>query len=136
MAFFTCSKDKKSNEKTFTSQSKSNTINRKNLNIQPPERKNYDPCDCNKRAQKIIDETIAFRLKFESITELKKDKESNKKVKGFAKDYLALMQKCFETNHARLTVDSECNNLKLLQAKKDSLRNLGIQLEQGEAIRL
>ena len=46
------------------------------------------------------------------------------------------MQKCFETNAAMLTVDSDCNNLRLLQAKKDSLRKLGIQLEQGEAIRL
>ena len=90
----------------------------------------------NKRAQKIIDETITYRLKFESISDLKKSKESKDQIKSFAKDYIRLMQKCFETNAAMLTVDSECNNLRLLQAKKDSLRKLGIQLEQGEAIRL
>ena len=47
-----------------------------------------------------------------------------------------LIEKCFEINNARLLVDSECNNLRLLQAKKDSLRNLGIQIEQGESVRL
>ena len=70
------------------------------------------------------------------MAELKKTQESKNQIKSFAKNYLTLMQKCFETNHARLTEDSECNNLTLLQAKKDSLRKLGIQLEQGEAIRL
>ena len=47
-----------------------------------------------------------------------------------------LIEKCFEINNARLLVDSECNNLILLQAQKDSLRNLGIQIEQGESVRL
>ena len=49
---------------------------------------------------------------------------------------MALVKKCFEVNNARLLVDSECNNLKLLQSKKDSLNKLGIQIEQGENIRL
>ena len=136
LIIFACSNDKKNDEVTLNSQTESNSVNQRNLNIQSSEKKNYDPCDCNKRAQKIIDETITYRLKFESIPDLKKNKESKDQIKSFAKDYIRLMQKCFETNAAMLTVDSECNNLRLLQAKKDSLRKLGIQLEQGEAIRL
>ncbi len=136
LIIFACSNDKKNDEGTLNSQNESNSVNQRNLNIQSSEKKGYNPCDCNKRAQKIIDETITYRLKFESIPDLKKNKESKDQIKSFAKDYITLMQKCFETNAAMLTVDSDCNNLRLLQAKKDSLRKLGIQLEQGEAIRL
>ena len=136
LIIFACSNDKKNDEGTLNSQNESNSVNQRNLNIQSSEKKGYNPCDCNKRAQKIIDETITYRLKFESIPDLKKSKESKNQIKSFAKDYITLMQKCFETNAAMLTVDSDCNNLRLLQAKKDSLRKLGIQLEQGEAIRL
>ena len=84
LIIFACSNNKKNDEGTLTSQPENNSVNQRKLNIQLSENKDYDPCDCNKRAQKIIDETIAFRLRFESTTELKKDKESNKKVKGFS----------------------------------------------------
>ena len=98
--------------------------------------KDYDACDCNKRSKKILDKTLAFRLQFNSIEELKKDQESKRTIREFAKEFVKLTEKCFEINNARLLVDSECNNLRLLQAKKDSLRNLGIQIEQGESVRL
>ena len=136
LIIFACSNDTKNNEKNLKLKSANKPTNQKNLNIQPSKGKDYDACDCNERAQKIIDETITYRLQFDSMAELKKTQESKNQIKSFAKNYLILMQKCFETNHARLTVESECNNLTLLQAKKDSLRKLGIQLEQGEAIRL
>ncbi len=98
--------------------------------------KDYDECDCNKRSKKILDKTLAFRLQFKSIEDLKRDQESKRTIRKFAKEFVKLTEKCFEINNARLLVDSECNNLRLLQAKKDSLRNLGIQIEQGESIRL
>ena len=84
----------------------------------------------------MLDETITYRLQFDSIGEIKKDQESKKQIRGFAKEYMELVKKCFEVNQARLLAESECNNLKLLQSKKDSLRRLGIQIEQGESIRL
>ena len=88
LIIFACSNDKKKNdEETLTSRSESNSVNQRNLNIQSSEKKDYDPCDCNKRAQKIIDETIAYRLKFESIPDLKKSKESKNQIKSFAKDF-------------------------------------------------
>ena len=98
--------------------------------------KDYDECDCNKRSKKILDKTLAFRLQFNSIEDLKRDQKSKRTIRNFAKEYVKLTEKCFEINNARLLVDSECNNLRLLQAKKDSLRNLGIQIEQGESVRL
>ena len=121
----------KENSNTITSKKEQRIHDLSNEN-----NKDYDACDCNKRSQKILDEAITFRLKFDSMDELKKDQISKKQVKKYAKDYMALVKKCFEVNNARLLVDSECNNLKLLQSKKDSLNKLGIQIEQGENIRL
>ena len=71
LIIFACSNDKKNDKGTLNSQTESNSVNQRNLNIQSSEKKDYDPCDCNKRAQKIIDETITYRLKFESIPDLK-----------------------------------------------------------------
>ena len=111
-----------------------------NIDIKPSTNnqggKDYDECDCNKRSKKILDKTLAFRLQFNSIDDLKRDQESKRTIRKFAKEFVKLTEKCFEINNARLLVDSECNNLRLLQAKKDSLRNLGIQIEQGESVRL
>ena len=93
--------------------------------------KDYDECDCNKRSKKILDKTLAFRLQFKSIEDLKRDQESKRTIRKFAKEFVKLTEKCFEINNARLLVDSECNNLRLLQAKKDSLRNLGTKYDQS-----
>ena len=124
--------EKKSNKGLQTSLP---SVNKKLL-VNSKEGKDYDACDCNRRSRKILDKTLAFRLQFNNIEDLKKNQESKSKIRQFAKEYVNLTKKCFEINNARLLVDSECNNLKLLQAKKDSLRNLGIQIEQGESVRL
>tara|TARA_Y100000768_G_scaffold382556_1_gene363124 strand:+ start:137 stop:586 length:450 start_codon:yes stop_codon:yes gene_type:complete len=126
------SSDKKSKKGLQTSLP---SVNKKLLD-NSKEGKDYDACDCNRRSRKILDKTLAFRLQFNNIEDLKKNQESKSKIRQFAKEYVNLTKKCFEINNARLLVDSECNNLKLLQAKKDSLRNLGIQIEQGESVRL
>ena len=40
-------------------------------------------------------------------------------------------------NHgASMWVPSECNNVEIIEEKKDALYNLGIQIEQGEKVRL
>ena len=84
----------------------------------------------------ILDKTIELRLKFDSINSLKDNQNSKLEIKSFAKEYVGLVKKCFEINNARLLVDSECNNLRVLQAKKDSLLKLGIQIDLGGAIKL
>tara|TARA_Y100000590_G_C15441732_1_gene909126 strand:- start:78 stop:521 length:444 start_codon:yes stop_codon:yes gene_type:complete len=103
---------------------------------QPTTSTNFDPCDCNKRSQKILDKTIAFRLQFENIQELKSDQASKKQIKEFATEYMELTKKCFEINNARLMEESECNNLKILETKQDSLHALGINIREGATIRL
>ena len=132
--FVSCSNDG-NKEKKNSNESPIRTTQR-NLDLRNPQGTDYDACDCNKRSQKIIDKTITFRLKFDSMVKLKQDQESKKQIRKFAKEYIELVKKCFEINNAQLMVESECNNLKLLQAKKDSLRRLGIQIEQGESVRL
>ena len=97
--------------------------------LENKKRTKYDPCDCNERSQKIIDDAITTRLKFDSVKELKADKQSKTKVHELATSYIELAKKCFEVNNARLMIESECNNLKLLETKKDSLIKLGIQIE-------
>ena len=132
--FIACSNDGNKNKKN----SNKNPIgtNQRNLNLKSSERQDYDACDCNERSQKIIDKAIKFRLKFDSMAALKKDQEAKKQVRAHAKEYIELVKKCFEINNSRLMLDSECNNLKLLEVKKDSLYRLGIQIDQGETIRL
>jgi len=98
-------------------------------NLPSTKRSEYDPCDCNERSQKIIDDAITVRLKFDSVKELKADERSKDQLKDLATKYIQLVRKCFEVNNARLMIESECNNLKLLETKKDSLINLGIQIE-------
>ena len=123
--FSGCSKkqDKKAISTTDISQLK------KLKNLESKKSTKYDPCDCNKRSQKIIDDAITTRLKFDSVKELKADKQSKTKVHELATSYIELAKKCFEVNNARLMIESECNNLKLLETKKDSLIKLGIQIE-------
>ena len=52
--------------------------------------KEYDACDCNKRSKKILDKTLAFRLQFNSIEDLKKDQESKRTIRKFAKEFVKL----------------------------------------------
>ena len=132
---FGCSSKDRGDEKKVTQYSTTPLANKKH-SLESQEGKDYDACDCNRRSREILDKTLAFRLQFNSIEDLKGDQESKRTIRKFAKEFVKLTEKCFEINNARLLVDSECNNLRLLQAKKDSLRNLGIQIEQGESVRL
>ncbi|MEL1222808.1 MAG: hypothetical protein VW522_01050 [Candidatus Neomarinimicrobiota bacterium] len=132
---FGCSSKDRGDEKKVTQYSTTPLANKKH-SLGSQEGKDYDACDCNRRSREILDKTIEFRLQFDNLDDLKKDQISKTKIKKFAKEYVKLTEKCFEINNARLLVDSECNNLRLLQSKKDSLRILGVQIEQGESIRL
>ena len=136
LLIFACSNDTKDNKGNLNIEPSNNVVNQKNSNAHSPEGNDYDACDCNRRSQMILDKTIALRLKFDSINSLKNNQNSKLEVKNFAKEYVELVKKCFEINNARLLVDSECNNLRVLQAKKDSLLKLGIQIDLGGAIKL
>ena len=98
--------------------------------------KAYDACDCNKRSQSIMDETILIRENFSTISDLKADKNAKKEIKRLAKAYNLLVGKCFEANAAQLFIESECNDLKALEEKKGLLFSMGIQIDLGANIKL
>ena len=98
--------------------------------------KAYDACDCNKRSQSIMDETILIREKFSTISDLKADSNAKKEIKRLAKAYNLLVGKCFEENAAKLFIESECNDLKALEEKKVLLYSMGIQIDLGANIKL
>ena len=95
-----------------------------------------DVCGCNKEAMGIIDLAREIRDTFQSIGELKKQKQSVKEIQGLASEYTKLLNSCFNRHASKMFIPSDCNNLKLLDQKKSELIDLGIQLEQGGKIKL
>lgn len=95
-----------------------------------------DVCGCNKEAMGIIDLAIEMRNAFKSIEELKKQEKTKKEIQRLAGNYTRLLSSCFKRHAAKMFIPSECNNLKLMDKKKSELIDLGIQLEQGERIKL
>jgi len=96
----------------------------------------FDECECHKEAMEILDIVIEIRNTFESLNELKKNYESKKEVKSLAKNWQLLTEACFQKNFARMFEPSDCNDLKSLEKKKNQLIELGIQIDQGENIKL
>ena len=91
---------------------------------------------CNKEAMEIIDLAREIRNAFKSIEELKKQEKTKKEIQRLARNYTRLLSSCFKRHAAKMFIPSECNNLKLMDKKKSELIDLGIQLEQGEKIKL
>ena len=84
----------------------------------------------------IIDLAREIRNAFRSIEELKKQEKTKKEIQRLAANYTKLLDSCFNRHAAKMFIPSECNNLKLMDKKKSELTDLGIQLEQGERIKL
>ena len=84
----------------------------------------------------IIDITSEIRNTFDSIDELKNQVQVKNEIKRLAKNYVLLLETCFNNHNSKMFAPSDCNNLELLNNKKLKLIDLGIQLEQGEKIRL
>ena len=95
-----------------------------------------DVCGCNKEAIEIIELAREIRDEFETIAELKMQKEPVKQIRGLASSYTKLLESCFNRYASKIFIPSECNNLNEVERKKTELSNLGIQLEQGERIKL
>jgi len=96
----------------------------------------FDECQCHKEAVRILDKGIKIRSDFNSIDKLKKDTKSKKEIKRLAITWQVLIKNCFQKNFARMFEPSDCNDLKTLEKKKRKLQDLGIQIDQGENIRL
>ena len=95
-----------------------------------------DVCGCSKEAMEIIDLATEIRNAFKNIEELKKEEKTKKEIQRLAGNYTRLLNSCFNRHAAKMFIPSDCNNLKLMDKKKSKLIDLGIQLEQGERIKL
>ena len=98
------------------------------------EKMTYDVCACNQTALELIDQAKSVRMNHSDIDELKSDKVSKKKIVEIAKQFATLTEKCFTKNAAQLFVPSECNDVKLLETKRNELHSLGIKLNQGSKV--
>ena len=76
-------------------------------NMTLPYGKNLDVCTCNKKAQEIIDKVISIRSKFDSISDLKLDKGTVKKVRSEAEKYQNMIAKCFNANAEKMFEESD-----------------------------
>ena len=119
-----------------TKEKQSTNKTQKNLKKPLDNYSKLDVCGCNKEAMGIIDLAREIRDTFQSIGELKKQKQSVKEIQGLASDYTKLLNSCFNRHASKMFIPSDCNNLKLLDQKKSELIDLGIQLEQGGKIKL
>tara|TARA_B100000003_G_C10847960_1_gene337778 strand:+ start:375 stop:812 length:438 start_codon:yes stop_codon:yes gene_type:complete len=97
---------------------------------------NYDVCDCNKEAKLILEQSILVRNRYINFKSFKNDKESVSIIRSWAKRWSNLMQACFRKNGASMWASSDCNNQVMIQKKKEILFNLGIQIDQGEKVKL
>ena len=95
-----------------------------------------DVCGCNLEANVILDASYELRKRFNDMDALKKDVESVDRIGSWAKNWTNLMDACFRKHGSRMWMDSECNNLVEIKDKKDRLYKLGIQIDQGEKVRL
>ena len=95
-----------------------------------------DVCGCNKEAIEIIDLTIDIRNSFKTIKELKSKPKSVEQIRSLASSYTKLLESCFNRHASKIFIPSECNNLNEMERKRTKLSNLGIQLEQGERLKL
>ena len=95
-----------------------------------------DVCGCNKEAIEIIELAREIRDEFETIAELKMEKESVKQIRGLASSYTKLLESCFRRHASKNFIPSECNKLNELDRKRSELFDLGIPLVQGERLKL
>ena len=135
ISFAVC-KDTVSYHVDLTPAKKKNKPQKTELTLPANNYAKFDECDCHKEAIRILDIAIKKRTAFKSMDELKKNKESKKEIKDLAKTWQSLTQNCFQKNFARMFETSDCNDLKSLEKKKRKLYDLGIQIDQGESIRL
>ena len=85
-----------------------------------------DVCGCNKEAIEIIELAREIRDEFETIAELKMQKESVKQIRGLASNYTKLLESCFRRHASKNFIPSECNKLNELDRKRSELFDLGI----------
>ena len=95
-----------------------------------------DVCGCNKEAIEIIELAREIRDEFKTIKELKMKKNLLNRLEDLRQVTQNYLNPVLEGMHQKYFIPSECNNLNELDRKRSELFDLGIQLVQGERLKI
>ena len=101
--------------------------------------KNYsklDVCGCNEQGNFILDASITIMKPLKNIKTLKKNNIERVKMKTLLDKWSELMTACFKKHGPNMWTPSDCNDLKLIVEKKDTLYNFGVQIDRGDLLKL
>ena len=95
-----------------------------------------DVCGCNEEGNNILDNSILVINKFKNKSELKKDSNSAKLIKSYAKTWTDLLNACFRKHGAQMMMELTCNDLMSIEVKKEYLYNFGIHIDLGVNLKI
>tara|TARA_B100001121_G_scaffold291456_1_gene292200 strand:+ start:2329 stop:2760 length:432 start_codon:yes stop_codon:yes gene_type:complete len=95
-----------------------------------------DVCGCNEEGNNILDNSILVINKFKNKSELKKDSNSTKLIKSYAKTWTDLLNACFRKHGAQMMMELTCNDLMSIEVKKEYLYNFGIHIDLGVNLKI
>ena len=95
-----------------------------------------DVCGCNEEGNNILDNSIMVINKFKNKSELKKDSNSTKLIKSYAKTWTDLLNACFRKHGAQMMMELSCNDLMSIEVKKEYLYNFGIHIDLGVNLKI
>tara|TARA_Y100001954_G_scaffold136311_1_gene145380 strand:- start:137 stop:568 length:432 start_codon:yes stop_codon:yes gene_type:complete len=95
-----------------------------------------DVCGCNEEGNNILDNSILVINKFKNKSELKKDSNSTKIIKSYAKTWTDLLNACFRKHGAQMMMELTCNDLMSIEVKKEYLYNFGIHIDLGVNLKI
>ena len=95
-----------------------------------------DVCGCNEEGNNILDNSILVINKFKNKSELKKDSNSTKLIKSYAKTWTDLLNACFRKHGAQMMMELSCNDLMSIEVKKEYLYNFGIHIDLGVNLKI
>ena len=95
-----------------------------------------DLCGCNDEGNNILDMSISIMRPLKSVEKLRKNVLKKEEMKSLLSNWGKLMTSCFSKHGANMWTPSDCNDLELITEKKDTLYNLGIQIDHGGLLKL
>lgn len=123
---FSCSKKE---EQTIKTLGKATVVLAKNFS-------KLDVCGCNEQGNLILDSSITIMKPLKNIKNLRNSNAEKIEMRSLLDRWSALMSSCFKKHGANMWVFSDCNDLETITEKKDTLYNLGIQIDRGDLLKL
>ena len=123
---FSCSKKE---EQTIKTLGKATVVLAKNFS-------KLDVCGCNEQGNLILDSSITIMKPLKNIKNLRNSNAEKIEMRSLHDRWSALMSSCFKKHGANMWVFSDSNDLETITEKKDTLYNLGIQIDRGDLLKL